>query len=208
MLTPQGIKTSQEFNLFITANAQNPNLGNDILSMRLACYELEEPMNKLTLFIVITFLVLALSCREKKMKTVTVEDPKSVIERWVRAMNEHNLDMAVSCFDIDYRDEAPARRGESVHGQKMVRENFSKLFKGIPDLQAELLGAVVNGDTVWMEWRMKGTRANREPFEFAGVNIFGVRENRITWGRIYTELVRDVGDVDAQLKRMTKGDIH
>jgi len=63
----------------------------------------------------------------------------------------------------------------------------------IPDLQAELLGAVVSRDTVWMEWRMKGMRANREPFEFAGVNIFGVRENRIIGGRIYTELVRDAG---------------
>ena len=35
----QRIKTSQEFNQFISANAQNPNLGNDILAMRSACYE-------------------------------------------------------------------------------------------------------------------------------------------------------------------------
>lgn len=35
----QRIKTSQEFNLFIAANAVNPNLGNEILAMRLACYE-------------------------------------------------------------------------------------------------------------------------------------------------------------------------
>lgn len=30
----QRIKTSQEFNQFIAGNAQNPNLGNDILAMR------------------------------------------------------------------------------------------------------------------------------------------------------------------------------
>lgn len=35
----QRIKTSQEFNQFISANSLNPNLGNDILTMRLACYE-------------------------------------------------------------------------------------------------------------------------------------------------------------------------
>src|SRR3990170_4160272 len=71
---------------------------------------------------------------------------------------------------------------------------------------AEILSSVVDGDAVWMEWRMRGTRSNGTPFEFAGVNIFGVREDRFASGRIYTELVRDAGGVDGQLQRMTKGD--
>lgn len=47
----QRIKTSQEFNLFIAANAQNPNLGNGILSMRLACYEAIEKLRQRPLLI-------------------------------------------------------------------------------------------------------------------------------------------------------------
>ena len=42
----QRIKTPQEFNLYISANAQNPNLGNDIVAMRLACYEAIENFRK------------------------------------------------------------------------------------------------------------------------------------------------------------------
>jgi ketosteroid isomerase-like protein len=139
------------------------------------------------------------------MSTSVGADPKAVIERWVQAMDHHDLEMAVSCFAPDYRDEAPARRGESVRGQAKVRKNFQALFRDIPDLRAELRGAVAHGDTVWMEWRMYGTRTNGVPFEFAGVNIFGVRDNLLVWGRIYTELVRDAGSIDAQIERMTKG---
>jgi len=47
----QRIKTSQEFNQFIAVNAQNPNLGNDILSMRLACYEAIEKLRERLLLI-------------------------------------------------------------------------------------------------------------------------------------------------------------
>jgi hypothetical protein len=64
---------------------------------------------------------------------------------------------------------------------------------------------VAEGDTVWMEWRLHGTRRDGTPFEFVGVNIFGVRDQQFVWGRIYTEVVRDSGGIDAQFERMTKG---
>lgn len=51
MLMQPHIKTSQEFNLFIAANAQNPDLGNEILAMRLACYEAIENLRKRPLLI-------------------------------------------------------------------------------------------------------------------------------------------------------------
>lgn len=51
MPTTQRIKTSQEFNLFVQTNAQNPNLGNDVFSMRLACYEAIENLRKRPLLI-------------------------------------------------------------------------------------------------------------------------------------------------------------
>jgi predicted ester cyclase len=135
----------------------------------------------------------------------TVPEPTSVATRWVEAMTSHDLEAAVDCFDPEYEDTAPARIGERVHGQDGVRRNFAALFADIPNLRAELLGAVNAGDTVWMEWRMYGTRLDQSPFEFVGVNIFEVRNNRLHRGRIYSELVRDVGNIDAQIERMTKG---
>ncbi len=66
------------------------------------------------------------------------------------------------------------------------------------------LSAVEDGDTVWMEWRMWGTRSDETPMEFVGVNIFTVEDDQFRWGRIYTELVRDAGGIQQQLERMTQ----
>ena len=132
-------------------------------------------------------------------------NPRTVVERWTQAITAHDLEAAVACFAPDYRDEAPARRGESAVGRDQVRLHFAALFQDIPDLRADLLDAVTQGDTVWMEWRMSGTRRDGTPMEFVGVNIFSVRDQQFAWGRIYTELVRNTGGIDAQIQRMTQG---
>jgi ketosteroid isomerase-like protein len=101
---------------------------------------------------------------------------EDVIRRWVEALTAHDLEAAVACFAPDYHDVAPARRGESVQGREKVRENFAALFRDIPDLRADLLRSVADGDTVWMEWRMHGTRRDGTSLEFVGVNLLGVRD--------------------------------
>ena len=63
-------------------------------------------------------------------------------------MKAHDLEAVVSCFVADYRDEAPARRGESFVGRDQVRKNFAALFRDVPDLRADLLDAVKQGNTV------------------------------------------------------------
>lgn len=132
--------------------------------------------------------------------------PCSLGERWVVALDAHDLEAAVACFQPNYHDEAPARRGERVDGREMVRENFYRLFRDLPDLRAELLGCVVDGENAWMEWRMHGTRPDGTAIEVAGVNIFRIEDGLIQSGRIYSELVREVGGVDSQVARMTRGD--
>lgn len=133
--------------------------------------------------------------------------PVAVARRWVQSLTDHDLDAAVECFEDGYADEAPARRGESVQGRDAVRRNFQRLFADIPDLAAELLRTVVDGHQLWMEWRMRGTRRDATEMEFVGVNIFEVEGERFRSGRIYTELVRDAGGIDAQTERMTRGGV-
>lgn len=41
-------------------------------------------------------------------------DPRSVVERWIAAINDRDLEAIVACFDPTYEDEAPTRRGEHV----------------------------------------------------------------------------------------------
>ncbi len=131
--------------------------------------------------------------------------PSELARRWVRALSEHDLDRVADCFAEDYIDEAPARRGEQVHGRDEVRRNFGRLFAELPDLRAEALATATNGQRVWIEWRMYGTRRDGSLMEFVGVNVFEVMNGRFCRGRIYTELVRDAGGIDAQVDRMTRG---
>lgn len=139
------------------------------------------------------------------MHSFSSKDPHDLAGRWIGAINAHDLDGVVECFDPDYVDEAPARRGESVRGQDEVRTNFGKVFDDIDNVRAELRGLVGGRDEIWIEWRMFGNRPDGTQMEFTGVNIFGLRDGRFATGRIYTELVRDAGGIEGQIERMTKG---
>jgi len=132
-------------------------------------------------------------------------NPVDLAQLWVRSLSAHDLEGAVDCFDVDYVDETPARRGESVRGRDAVRHNFGRLFSDLPDLVARLSRAVADGDDVWIEWGMRGTRRDGTVMEFVGVNIFHVKDGRFRSARVYTELVRDAGGIDDQMDRMTRG---
>lgn len=132
--------------------------------------------------------------------------PGEVARAFAAAISRHDPDAAAACFAEDYRDEAPARRGEVVQGREEVRANLARLIESMPDVSATILDLVERDDAVWMEWRLTGTREDGTVMDFVGVNIFGVERGLFRWGRIYTELARDAGGIEAQLERMTSGD--
>ncbi len=132
--------------------------------------------------------------------------PQAVIARLHHAMNRHDLGAFVACFDPDYRSEQPAHPGRGFGGREQVRQNWSAIFSGVVDFQAELLSSATAGDTAWGEWRWQGTRANGMRLEMRGVTLFGTRDDRIIWGRLYVEPVEETGaGIDEAVKRMAEG---
>jgi SnoaL-like protein len=84
-----------------------------------------------------------------------------------------------------------------------VRENWSAIFDGVADFQAELLGAAANGDTEWSEWRWRGTQADGAALDMAGVLVAGVRDGRLQWARLYVEPVEAGGPgIDSAVRGM------
>ena len=120
--------------------------------------------------------------------------PRAVIERLVRAQNAHDIDAFVACFDPGYRSDQPAHPARSFEGSDQVRTNWSSLFETMPDFLAELLSFAEEAERIWAEWRWTGTQADGSPFEWRGVTLFGVRDDRIAWGRLYMEPVERAGD--------------
>ena len=129
------------------------------------------------------------------------------VERLHHAMNEHDLEAFLACFDAHYRSEQPAHPTRGFGGRKQVEKNWSALLGGIPDFHAELLATATEGDTVWSEWHWTGTRrANDTPLDMRGVTLFEIKNGRIVSGRLYMEDVEEAGaDIDETVRRLAGG---
>jgi ketosteroid isomerase-like protein len=130
-----------------------------------------------------------------------------VAERLAAAMNAHDLDAFVDCFREDYESEQPAHPDRAFRGREQVRDNWAAIFEGVPDFRAELLRVAADRDTVWSEWRWRGTQSDGSLLDMAGVIVFGVTEGRIAWARLYVEPVEQAGPgIDAAVQRMAGRD--
>jgi hypothetical protein len=129
-----------------------------------------------------------------------------VLERLRDAQNRHDLDAFVACFDPDYRSEQPLHPDRAFAGRQQVRANWAEVFAGVPDFHADLLRSAQAGDTGWAEWHWHGTRADGTRLDMRGVTIFGVRGDRIVWGRLYLEDVEAAGQgIDQAVEHMAGG---
>src|SRR3954470_14743344 len=93
---------------------------------------------------------------------------RDMVERLVAATNAHDVDGIVGCFAEDYVNETPTHPARGFVGRDQVRRNWTAILSGVPDHRAELLRTCVDGDTVWSEWRMSGTRRDGSILEMAG----------------------------------------
>jgi len=131
-----------------------------------------------------------LSFQSTRTKVTTLmNDPPAMVERLLRATNDHDLDALVECFSEDYENQTPAHPARSFRGREQVRRNWEQIFAFVPDLRAEVPRTAVDGDTAWTEWEMTGTRRDGTAHHMRGIVIFGVRDEVASWARLYLEPV-------------------
>lgn len=134
------------------------------------------------------------------------EEPTALLERLLGAVNAHDTDRLVACFADDYVNETPAHPSRGFRGRGQVRENWAQIFAGVPDVRAWLSRVVADGDTLWTEWEIAGTRSAGAPFSMRGVIIFRVERDVIVSARFYLEPVEETsGDVTAHTRRLVEG---
>lgn len=123
-----------------------------------------------------------------------------VLEQLHDAMNARDLEAMLECFDPDYRSEQPLHPNRGFDGKEQVRKNWSAILGSFPDFEAELLRYASIEGTVWSEWRWSATG-----LKMAGVTLFGVREGRFVWGRLYMEPVEENGeDINEAVQSLTE----
>ena len=116
-------------------------------------------------------------------------DRTELLERIVEAENSHDADRVAALVAEDYRSETPAHPERNFTGREQVRRNWRALFESTPDFGAELLDSTVDGDTLWTEWRMTGTRTDGTELDMRGVAVWEVEDGLLQRGRIYLEPV-------------------
>jgi ketosteroid isomerase-like protein len=116
-----------------------------------------------------------------------------VVERLNAAMNAHDIEAFVACFDEDYESDQPAHPDRAFRGREQVRRNWSEIFEGVADFSSELIEAGATGETEWSEWRWRGTQSDGTPLDMAGVIVGGVSGGRLRWARLYVEPVEQGG---------------
>jgi ketosteroid isomerase-like protein len=111
------------------------------------------------------------------------------LDRLVHALNGHDLEAMVACFAAEYVNFTPAHPARGFVGRDQVRRNWAQIFDSVPDVRAELIRTAVDGEVVWSEWEMTGTRRDSAPFLMRGVVIFKVRAGTIEAATFYLEPV-------------------
>ncbi len=119
-------------------------------------------------------------------------------------MNDRDIESFVLLFAVDYDSQQPAHPDRAFRGRDRVRENWSSIFAAVPDFSADLVDVAAAGDTLWTEWRWRGTHADNSRLEMAGVIVMGVRDGLISWGRLYVEPIEQAGaGIDAAVAEMS-----
>ncbi|MEP7090693.1 MAG: nuclear transport factor 2 family protein [Nocardioidaceae bacterium] len=116
------------------------------------------------------------------------------------ATNTRSVAEVAGCFADDYVNQTPAHPGRGFIGKDQVRRNWTQIFAAVPDHTATLIASAQDGDTVWTEWEMRGTRADGSSHRMCGPIVFTVHDGLATAARFYLEPVDDTqggDDVDA-----------
>ena len=114
---------------------------------------------------------------------------QEMVDRLVQSTNAHDVDAVAACFAEEYENETPVHPARSFRGREQVRRNWEQIFGFVPDLRAEVTRTAVDGETVWTEWEMTGTRRDGSAHQMRGIVLFGVREGVARWARFYLEPV-------------------
>jgi ketosteroid isomerase-like protein len=125
-----------------------------------------------------------------------------VMQELQAAINSHDIDEFVALFAPQYRSDQPAHPERRFEGAAQVRENWTAVFAGIPDIVADLVLDATSDEGVEVgEWYWHGTHLDGSHFAMTGVIVLGVDDGRIAWGRLYMEPVDEGGeDIDRMVR--------
>ncbi|HVM26570.1 MAG TPA: ester cyclase [Mycobacteriales bacterium] len=125
---------------------------------------------------------------------MTPQRATDVVDRFYSRLNEGDLDGVMSLFADDYVGHWGL--GSGGGGADTVRSHLGTWYTAAPDIHTEVAHTVTDGEWVASFVVVDGTQsgdfsaipASNRPFRMAGVDMFRVRDGRITEGRTICDL--------------------
>lgn len=118
----------------------------------------------------------------------------ATMEKLRDRVNAHDAAGMAALFAPDYRSEQPAHPNRGFGGHAQVEANWSQMFRGVPDLRAEIVSEFTVGVTSWAEWTWRGHHTDGSLFEMHGTTIMGLTsDGLIAEARLYMEPVEHDG---------------
>ena len=104
-----------------------------------------------------------------KRKRAGLNDPMSVVTRFVNACNRHDADAIFACLHPNFDSIQPMYPSRNFRGADQVRRNWQAIFDAEPGFRLTVLRSAVMDDIVWLELHGAGRDA-----EVAGVFFMGI----------------------------------
>src|SRR3954447_26558835 len=119
------------------------------------------------------------------------------------ATNARDVERVAACFAADYVNQTPTHPARGFTGVEQVRRNWTHIFAAVPDHTATVVASAQDGETVWTEWEMRGTRVDGQRHLMRGVIVFTVRAGLASAARFYLEPVDEAElSADAAVRRV------
>jgi ketosteroid isomerase-like protein len=112
-----------------------------------------------------------------------MEDASAVLQRWVKAMEEKDLDALVSCWHPDVVVVHPLRPDRSWHGSDTFRRVQARIWERNPTNRWEAVSSGVVGNRIFLESLVEHADGTMLPC----VSILEVEDGKIRRGRVYTD---------------------
>lgn len=124
-------------------------------------------------------------------------DPQGFIDNLTSAVNDQDIDRLVDCFAQDYVNITPAHPARGFTGREQVRRNWSAIFDAVPDITTAVVAQAIDGNSIWTESRIDGTRRDGTEHHMRGVVVFTVAGRQASSARFYLEPL-DTSSSDAE----------
>jgi ketosteroid isomerase-like protein len=118
-----------------------------------------------------------------------VSEAEALLQRYLKAQADKDLDALVSCWHPDVYIEHPMRPDRNWSGLDTYRATWAMIWRLTPDSRFDVVSAAAIGDTVYLEALTEMSDGTMIPH----MNVFTIKDGKIWRGRVYTDKPRSDG---------------